>query len=87
MFEGHSPLTLLHEALSHHLHNASDERCLDLANAIRHVLAFLADRAAAVEQAHGELKQSISKLLQVQRERREKRSKASDARTTESDGQ
>lgn len=72
-YERHSPLQLLHEALSQGMHAESDEACLELASAIRRVLAFLTERAATVAKDHDELKESVARLLEVQRERRAKR--------------
>jgi hypothetical protein len=44
LVNGHNPLTLLHKALSEGLHAQTDEECLELATAIRVVLADLVER-------------------------------------------
>jgi hypothetical protein len=63
--DGHNPLALLHTALSDGLHEQSDEECLLRAQSIRLVLAELSGRIVQVLKEHTELKQAVSKLLQV----------------------
>ena len=60
---GHNPLTLLHRPLSIGLHNLSDDRCLEQANAIRVVLAELASKIARITAEDKELKSAVSTLL------------------------
>jgi len=62
MIKGHNPLRALHSALSHNLHNESDEACLAAAGAIRLVLAEFADRLAATLEEKRELMSAL-KLL------------------------
>ena len=60
---GHNPLTLFHRPLSIGLHNLSDDRCLEQANAIRVVLAELASKIARITAEDKELKSAVSALL------------------------
>ena len=61
--DGHNPLTLLHSALSHNLHNESDENCLELAGAIRTVLTRLSENMELALRDKEEVKKAVSKLL------------------------
>jgi hypothetical protein len=61
--DGHNPLTLLHQALSRDLHSASDEECLQAANAIRVVLTELSERMAQITRENSELKAALGKLF------------------------
>lgn len=61
--KGHNPLTLLHNALSQNIHNASDEECLALAQAIRTMLFALAERLNQALQNETELHKALSVLL------------------------
>lgn len=65
LINGHNPLVLLHSALSHGVHGATDERCLELAASIRIVLAELAERIAQALKDEAELQRAISSLLQA----------------------
>ena len=60
---GHNPLTLLHSALSKHIHNESDEACLEAAQAIRVVLTDLAERMSEILKENAELTRAIEKLM------------------------
>jgi hypothetical protein len=62
LINGHNPLTLLHSALSAGLHEQTDERCLDLAQAVRVVLADLAERIGQALKDDAELTAAISRL-------------------------
>jgi hypothetical protein len=59
---GHNPLTLLHSALSEGLHNDSDEKCLELATAIRVVMQDLADRVGSALKDRAELDAAVNRL-------------------------
>jgi hypothetical protein len=61
--QGHNPLTLLHDNLSSGLHARSDAECLEIAGAIRAVLAELAERIAAALKDEAELTKALSRLL------------------------
>jgi hypothetical protein len=65
LVDAHNPLTLLHKALSGGLHNKTDAECLSLAQAIRVVLADLAERLGQALKDEAELKSAVSKLLKV----------------------
>lgn len=65
LLNGHNPLTLLHTALSAGLHEKSDEKCLELAQDIRVVLAELADRLGQLLKDEAELNTAVSRLLQA----------------------
>ncbi|MCD9228637.1 hypothetical protein ACPPTR_13675 [Ralstonia pseudosolanacearum] len=60
---GHSPLLLLHDALSDHLHGKTDEECLELATIVRVLLAELAEKLAAVFADRKEVEGAINALL------------------------
>ncbi|NIF69711.1 hypothetical protein F3J16_05825 [Burkholderia sp. Ap-962] len=64
LINGHSPLLLLHGALSEGLHAMSDEECLELASSIRVVLGELSDRMSQVLKDEKELTSAVSRLLQ-----------------------
>lgn len=64
LINGHSPLLLLHGALSEGLHAMSDEQCLALASSVRIVLAELSDRMSQVLKDEKELTTAVSHLLQ-----------------------
>lgn len=66
--KGHSPLTLLHDALSDGLHARSDEECLRLASAVRAVLTELADRVGQALRDEKELQQALTTLLNRDRQ-------------------
>ena len=64
LLNGQNPLTLLHSALSAGLHEESDERCLELAQDIRVVLAEFADRLGQALKDEAELANAIKRLIQ-----------------------
>ena len=61
--DGHSPLSLLHRALSQGLHAQSDDQCLELATSIRVLLSELSDRISTALKDHAELQSALSRLL------------------------
>jgi hypothetical protein len=63
LINGHNPLTLLHSALSEGLHAKTDEQCLELAQAVRVVLAELAERISQVLKDEAELKAAVTRLM------------------------
>ena len=63
LMNGHSPILLLHRALSQGVHDLSDEECLELASTVRHVLGELSERLAAILKDKTELAKAISTLL------------------------
>jgi hypothetical protein len=65
LVNGHNPLALLHSALSEGLHAQTDERCLELATAIRIVLTDLADRLGSALKEEVELNAAVSRLLKA----------------------
>jgi hypothetical protein len=62
LIKGRNPLTLLHGALSAHLHEKSDEECLALAQDIRVVLVELAERIGVALKDDAELKEAVKRL-------------------------
>lgn len=66
LINGHNPITLLHSALSQGLHAQSDERCLEMASAVRVVLAELADRLGQALKDEAELNTALSRLMTKQ---------------------
>ena len=63
--QGQSPLALLHSALSHNLHNESDESCLQAAQDIRLVLDYLAEQLDSVLKDRTELEKAVGRLSQT----------------------
>jgi hypothetical protein len=68
MISGQNPLILLHSALSKGLHDEgmTDDRCLQLAQSIRTVLAELAERAAAALKSDKDIQTALSTLMSAQ---------------------
>lgn len=63
LIDGHSPIRLLHRALSRGVHELSDEECLKFANSIRLVLGELSERLSAVLKDKAELTEAVSTLM------------------------
>ncbi len=63
LIDGHSPILLLHRALSQGVHELTDEECLKRANTVRLVLGELSERLSAVLKDKAELKAAISTLM------------------------
>jgi hypothetical protein len=63
LINGHNPMTLLHSALSEGLHAQTDERCLEIAHAVRIVLAELAERLGQALKDEAELNTALSRLM------------------------
>ena len=61
--DGHSPILLLHRALSRGVHELSDEECLKLASTIRLVLGELSERLSAISKDQAELTKAVSTLM------------------------
>ncbi len=67
MLHGQNPLLLLHSALSHGLHDGTDEGCLELAQDIRTVLTELTERISSILRDEEGLKSAVSRLLSRQK--------------------
>jgi hypothetical protein len=63
LINGQNPLTLLHSALSDGLHAQTDEHCLEIAQAIRVVLAELSERLSQALKDEAELNSAVSRLM------------------------
>lgn len=63
LINGHSPVLLLHSALSEGVHALSDEECLDLASSIRIVLGELSERLGQALKDEAELSKALSTLM------------------------
>lgn len=63
LINGHSPLLLLHSALSEGVHALSDEKCLELASSIRIVLSELSDRLSQALKDEAELSKALGTLM------------------------
>lgn len=63
LINGHSPLLLLHSALSEGVHALSDEQCLEIASSIRVVLGELSDRLAQALKDEAELTKALGTLM------------------------
>jgi hypothetical protein len=64
---GMNPLSTLHSVLSEGLHQESDERCIELAMAIREVLVFLVNQIAVTQSAAAGFTESMRRLLDKKR--------------------
>lgn len=67
--ENKKPLKLLHSALSQHLHDESDEDCLEIATDIRTVLFELAERLHLASKDDSALQESVKRLSKVRQEK------------------
>lgn len=63
LINGHSPLLLLHSALSEGVHALSDEQCLELASSVRIVLGELSERLSQALKDEAELSKALGTLL------------------------
>jgi hypothetical protein len=63
LIKGQNPLTLLHGALSAHLHEKSDKECLALAQSVRVVLVELAERIGAALKDDADLAEAVKQLM------------------------
>lgn len=63
LINGHSPILLLHSALSEGVHALSDEQCLELAGNIRIVLGELSERLSQALKDEAELNKALSSLM------------------------
>jgi hypothetical protein len=63
LINGHSPLLLLHSALSEGVHSQSDEECLEIASSVRIVLAELSDRLSQALKDEAELAHALTTLM------------------------
>ncbi len=63
LINGHSPILLLHSALSKGVHELTDEQCLELASSIRVVLGELSDKLSQALKDEAELTRALSTLM------------------------
>lgn len=63
LINGHSPILLLHSALSEGVHALTDEQCLELAGSIRIVLGELSDRLSQALKDEAQLTKALSTLM------------------------
>ena len=63
LINGHSPILLLHSALSDGVHNLNDEDCLSLASSVRVVLGELSERLSQALKDEAELSKALSVLM------------------------
>lgn len=63
LINGHSPILLLHSALSEGVHAKTDEDCLGLASSIRIVLGELSERLSQALKDEAELSKALSILI------------------------
>lgn len=66
LINGHSPIKLLHSALSDGVHARTDEECMDLASSVRIILGELSDRLSQALKDEAELAKALSTLLNRQ---------------------
>jgi hypothetical protein len=62
LIDGHSPLKLLHKALSIGIHDKTDDECLELAHDIRKVLTELSERLSQALKDDKDLKKTVGRL-------------------------
>jgi hypothetical protein len=62
-----NPLLLLHDALSHSVHEGTDEHCLELATHVRVILVELAERLSEALKDDAELNAAVTKLTAVRK--------------------
>ena len=62
LINGHSPILLLHRALSKGVHTLTDEQCLEFANSVRVVLGELSERLSQALKDEAELTKALSVL-------------------------
>jgi len=67
LINGHSPILLLHSALSEGVHALTDEQCLELAGNIRIVLGELSERLSQALKDEAELNKALSSLMNKQK--------------------
>jgi hypothetical protein len=63
LINGHSPIMLLHSALSEGVHALTDEQCLELAGSVRVVLGELSERLSQALKDEAELTKALSALM------------------------
>jgi len=63
LINGHSPILLLHSALSEGVHALTDEQCLEMAGSVRIVLGELAERLSQALKDEAELTKALSTLM------------------------
>ena len=63
LINGHSPILLLHSALSEGVHALTDEQCLELAGSVRVVLGELSDRLSQALKDEAGLTKALSTLM------------------------
>ncbi len=67
LINGHSPISLLHSALSEGVHTRTDEQCLELAGSVRVVLGELSDRLSQALKDEAELTKALSSLMNIKK--------------------
>lgn len=63
LINGHSPILLLHSALSEGVHALTDEQCLEIAGSVRIVLGELSERLSQALKDEAELTRALSTLM------------------------
>ena len=63
LINGHSPIALLHSALSEGVHELTDEKCLELAGSVRVVLGELSEKLSQALKDEAELTRALSVLM------------------------
>ena len=64
LINGHSPIVLLHSALSEGVHALTDEQCLEIAGSVRVVLGELSERLSQALKDEAGLMKALSALMQ-----------------------
>lgn len=75
LINGHSPILLLHRALSEGVHALTDEECLEIASSIRIVLGELSERLSQALKDEAELSKALSTLIDPKKVKKTTRSR------------
>ncbi|MFX0203267.1 MAG: hypothetical protein ACFFCW_44755 [Candidatus Hodarchaeota archaeon] len=67
LINGHSPIQLLHSALSEGVHSLTDEQCLEMAGSVRIVLGELSERLSQALKDEAELTKALSTLMKKEK--------------------
>jgi hypothetical protein len=62
--DGMNPLSTLHSVLSEGLHEQTDERCIELAMAVREALVFLVNQVTLTQTSAANFTESMRKILE-----------------------
>lgn len=76
LINGHSPILLLHRALSKGVHALTDEECLEFASSVRIVLSELSERLSQALKDEAELSKALSTLIDPKKVKNNRKQKS-----------